>query len=379
MTKTYYKISPQAGSVSETNNNPEEKEGNGKQLKPDYFLYKLTQIIGIVLFGVSILVGIHYMIQNTVDEKENLCILFVVSILLVSVVYWENFLIFSSTESKEATTNQYTNEDTSTNPESSKEPNTNPDPSRNTNINQETPNSSRPKLSWKQFLVKYINSRREKVSILTAIWKVILTIGFPYLIFTARSIDEPLKVAEAISFLGRAKIKTLTGEVVLESQGYSSFGCQRNDIVLLIVIGIILGFISFKSARFACRVCLQTWCFTIPLTLSLLSTPLVFIPIMKFPLFWTIQECSIVQPLWELKFNDFGTIWQVFLVEILGFFSCVLLTLYTWTNNGSKLLKYDRLVFFSLTFKHKILGFIKFHVDSLFLYKSVYYLTFLMY
>lgn len=340
-TNKYNKRTSRVGSVSHTNNNPEENEENGKQSKRVYYLYKLTQIIGIVFIVVSILVGICYMIQNTVDEKEILCILFVFSILLFSVAYWENFLIVSSTESKEANTNQGTNEDTSTNPESRREPNTNPEPSINTN--QEPLNSSKPKLSLKQFLVKYINSRREKVSILTAIWKVILIIGLPYSIFTTRSIDEPLKVAEAISFLGSAKIKTLTGEVVLESQGYSSFGCQRNDIVLLIVLSILLGFISFKSARFACRVYLQRWCFSLPLTLSLLATPLVFIPIMKFPLFWTVQECSIVQPLWELKYKDFGKIWQVFLVGTLGFFSCVLLTLYTWTNNGSKLLKCDRL------------------------------------
>lgn len=361
--KTPNKIGAKDVTDSQKNANSRQNQGKERQRKRDFFFYKVTQLIGIFFLFGSIAVGIIYIIQNTNEEKATLCILFSISIILVSVVYWENFLIFSSTESKDVNTkldtkrntnsessrktdkNPDPNENTNTNQEQSKDEKTKSEPSKDTNTSTKPQNAGKPKLSLKQFLEQYINSRREKVSIVTAFWKVILTIGIPYFIFTTRSTDGPfdLKVAKAISFQGSAKINTLTGEVVLESHGYSSFGCQSNDIVLLIVVCLILGLISFKSARFACRVYLQIWCFSLPLTLSLLATPLVFIPIMKFPLQLTLQECSIVQPLWELTFKDPGEIWQVLVVGFLGFCSCVLLTLYIWTNNGSKLLKCDRL------------------------------------
>ena len=274
-------------------------------------------IIGFILWIISITVSCIYIDinQNSNEEKASLITTFVFSMIFVSVIYWENFFIFPSMKSAHDNGTANTNTD------------------KTSNISK-----------LKGFLMLYIRSRREKVSLITTIWKVTLTIAFPFLAFSLRSSDGifDFKVVKALAFHGSAKIKTLTGEVMLESQTYSSFGCHSNDIELLVVTCVILGFVSFKSARFACRVYLQIWCFSLPLTLSLLGTPLVFIAILRYPLSWTVQQCSVVQPLWELTGASVEEMWPVIVVGILGFFNCVFITFHIWTNNGSKLLKCDR-------------------------------------
>ena len=279
-------------------------------------VHNLLPIVGLLLLLVSIALSSDYISrnQNSDDEKVTIITTFIFSLIFVSVIYWENFSIFSPMKSAG---------DNGT-------PNTNTDASNFSEL--------------KVFLKSYIRSRREKVSLITTIWKVAMTIAFPFLAFSVRSSDGifDFKVVKALAFHGSAKIKTLTGEVMLESQTYSSFGCHSNDIELLDVTCVILGFVSFKSARFACRVYLQIWCFSLPLTLSLLGTPLVFIAILRYPLSWTVQQCSVVQPLWELTGASVEEMWQVIVVGILGFLNCVCITFHIWTNNGSKLLKYDR-------------------------------------
>lgn len=279
-------------------------------------VYNVLPICGLLLLIGSIALIWHYIYinQNSDDEKATLITTFVFSLIFVSVIYWENFLIFPPMKSA--------------------------DDNETANTNTDASNISK----LKGFLMLYIRSRREKVSLITTIWKVGLTIAFPFLAFSLRSSDGifDFKVVKALAFHGSAKIKTLTGEVMLESQTYSSFGCHSNDIELLVVTCVILGFVSFKSARFACRVYLQIWCFSLPLTLSLLGTPLVFIAILRYPLSWTVQQCSVVQPLWELTGSSVADMWQVIVVGIMGFLSCFFITLYIWTNDGSKLLKCDR-------------------------------------
>ena len=279
-------------------------------------VHNLLPIFGLLLLVVSIALSSDYINrnQNSDDEKVTIITTFIFSLIFVSVIYWENFSIFSPMKSAG---------DNGT-------PNTNTDASNFSEL--------------KVFLKSYIRSRREKVSLITTIWKVAMTIAFPFLAFSLRSSDGifDFKVVKALAFHGSAKIMTLTGEVMLESQTYSSFGCHSNDIELLVVTCVILGFVSFKSARFACRVYLQIWCFSLPLTLSLLGTPLVFIAILRYPLSWTVQQCSVVQPLWELTGASVEEMWQVIVVGILGFLSCFFITLYIWTNDGSKLLKCDR-------------------------------------
>ncbi|XP_062604879.1 chitin synthase chs-1-like [Saccostrea cucullata] len=252
-----------------------------------------------------------YIYEKSGEENFAIIFCFLISVVLVSVTYWENFLMLSSPITLEKDTNQLESI----------------------------------KARFKNFLKEYIRSKRELVLLFTAIWKVVLSISFPYIIFSIMSTDDSTDydAVKAISLLGTSKVKTLTGKVILESRSYFSYGCGRNDIDILIIVCVILGFVGFKSARFACRVNLQYVCFSLPLVLSLIGTPLMIIPIMKCPLSWTTQDCSIVQPIWELRGRFIEDIWQLIVSGCFGFVACILLTLYVWTNSGSKLVKCDRL------------------------------------
>ncbi|XP_062614043.1 chitin synthase chs-1-like [Saccostrea cucullata] len=291
---------------------PESKtEKNGTNNRA--FAYKFTQILGLIFFLVSLGLVSWYIYRKSLEENfvSIFCYL-ILSLILVSVTYWENFLIFSSSVTLGKDANQ-----------------------------RKSSKLGRLKI----FLREYIRSKREKVSLLTSICKVALTIALPYIIFSIRSTDDSnaLDTVIAISLLGTSKVKTLTGEVVLESRSYFSYGCGRNDIDSLIIICVVLGFVGFKSARFACRVNLQYFCFSTPLILSLLSTPFIFVPILKFPLSWTSQDCNIGQPSWELRGTDSEDILLLIVSGCLGFVAFVLLTLYIWKNNGSKLVKCESL------------------------------------
>ncbi|XP_062614047.1 chitin synthase chs-2-like [Saccostrea cucullata] len=275
-------------------------------------VFNITQKVGFVFFLISLGFAGWYIYKNSGEENFALifCLL-IISLVLVSITYWENFLMFSSTITLEKDTNQL--------------------------------KSIKSRL--KTFLMEYIRSKRELVSLFTALWKVVLSISFPYIIFSIMSTDDSTAydTAKAISLFGTSKVKTLTGKVILESRSYFPYGCGRHDLDALIIICVVLGFVGFKSARFACRVNLQYVCFSSPLVLSWLGTPLLIIPVMKHPLFWTTQDCNIVQPLWELRGTFIKDIWQLIVSGCFGFVACILLTLYVWTNNGSKLVKCDRL------------------------------------
>lgn len=277
--------------------------------------YKITQIIGLLFLIFSFSSACVYIYEKSDDEKILTVILFVLSLVFVSFTFWENFLPLNSE--------------------------TEPSGHGEGSINSANDSCT---TRLKHLLANYIHSKREKVSLILSIIKVAQTIGFPYAIFAARadSDSSALDVVKAISFLGSANVSTLTGEINLQSGSYSSYGCTGNDLYLLFVTCNFLGFISFKSARFACRVYRQRLCFALPLMLSMLGTPFFLIPVLKYPLDWTAQDCNIVQPLWKLEGTSTDEIWLLIASGCTGFVSCCLLTLYIWTNNGSKLVKCDR-------------------------------------
>ncbi|XP_061177707.1 chitin synthase chs-2-like [Saccostrea echinata] len=139
---------------------------------------------------------------------------------------------------------------------------------------------------------------------------------------------------------------TLTGEVLLQSRSYIPYGCSSKDPILLALIAIGLGFLCFKSSRYACRTLLQRICFAPPLFLSLILVPLLLLAILSNPLFWTTKGCNIAQPIWQLNTGE-PTEETVPLIvsSIMGLVSTILLTLYVWTNKGTKTTFSERMFF----------------------------------
>ncbi|XP_061164311.1 uncharacterized protein LOC133173338 [Saccostrea echinata] len=287
------------------------KASSVKEITNNKIVSSIVRVFSILSLLMAYGFSIGYINEKAGDNVESgtISALLIVSSVLVSFNYWENFLIFSSPIGR---------------------------------VGEKSSGNCCKTIKLKSFLSKYTRSKKEKVLILTMLWKITLTVVFPYMIFSLRSSGKSINVAKAISFMGSAKIRTLTGEVVLESRSYISYGCHRNDVGILLLITNILGFICFLSTRFACRVNLQMVCFSVPLMMSLIATPFVFIPVIKYPLDLTADFCNVAQPLWGFKVDTIGPIMLLMFAGVFGSITCILLTLYIWRNSASILDKNGR-------------------------------------
>lgn len=264
--------------------------------------YPETPFLGGLLFLIGLVFLCLYVYYSAEDDNVvAILVLLLISICMVSVIWWENFVT--------------------------------------SNIN---PSSEAGKQS---FLKDYVKSKREKVSVLVYLLKIAWIFLVTLIIYVIQSKGEStLDTARTFLYLDEAAtVNTLSGAVRLESSSYITYGCMTLNPYMMSLICLILTLIFFKMARYACRVVLQRKCFSLPIILNLFFVPLFFIIIMRYPLPFTAEGCNVLQPLWELDFNSsIERVWPLIASGCLGLLSVIILTTYIWSTGGSKMEKVER-------------------------------------
>ncbi|XP_062614046.1 chitin synthase-like [Saccostrea cucullata] len=272
--------------------------------KDNRFMYDIIPFIGAVIFIMGIGFLILYVYYNS--EKDNFVttlVLLLVSIIMVSVIWWENFVTSNITKKLEDVKQQ------------------------------------------ESFLMNYVKSKRDTVSILTYFLKIGWTFLTTLIIYVIQSKESTLATARTLLYLDdAATVYTFSGSIRLESRSYITYGCMTFNPYLMTVVCFILTFVFFKASRFACRIVLQRRSFAPPIALNLLLVPFMFVILMKYPLSFTVEGCSVLQPLWELDYgNSVERLWPLIVSGFLGLVSLAILTLYVWSTDGAKMEKVERL------------------------------------
>lgn len=263
--------------------------------------YPETPFLGGLLFLIGLVFLCLYVYYSAEDENVvAILVLLLISICMVSVIWWENFVTSNINQSSEA--------------------------------------------GKQSFLKNYVKSKREKVSVLVYLLKIAWIFLVTLIIYVIQSKGDTLDTARTFLYLDEAAtVNTLSGAVRLESSSYITYGCMTLNPYMMSLICLILTLIFFKMARYACRVVLQRKCFSLPIILNLFFVPLFFIIIMRYPLPFTAEGCNVLQPLWELDFNSsIERVWPLIASGCLGLLSVIILTTYIWSTGGSKMEKVER-------------------------------------
>lgn len=264
--------------------------------------YPETPFLGGLVFLIGLVFLCLYVYYSAEDDNVvAILVLLLISICMVSVIWWENFVTSNIKQSSEA--------------------------------------------GKQSFLKDYVKSKREKVSVLVYLLKIAWIFLVTLIIYVIQSKGEStLDTARTFLYLDEAAtVNTLSGAVRLESSSYITYGCMTLNPYMMSLICLILTLIFFKMARYACRVVLQRKCFSLPIILNLFFVPVFFIIIMRYPLPFTAEGCNVLQPLWELDFNSsIERVWPLIASGCLGLLSVIILTTYIWSTGGSKMEKVER-------------------------------------
>lgn len=268
---------------------------------PHNLRYPETPFLGGLLFLIGLVFLCLYVYYSAEDDNVvAILVLLLISICMVSVIWWENFVTSNIKQSSEA--------------------------------------------GKQSFLKDYVKSKREKVSVLVYLLKIAWIFLVTLIIYVIQSKGDTLDTARTFLYLDEAAtVNTLSGAVRLESSSYITYGCMTLNPYMMSLICLILTLIFFKMARYACRVVLQRKCFSLPIILNLFFVPVFFIIIMRYPLPFTAEGCNVLQPLWELDFNSsIERVWPLIASGCLGLLSVIILTTYIWSTGGSKMEKVER-------------------------------------
>ncbi|XP_048776394.2 chitin synthase chs-2-like isoform X3 [Ostrea edulis] len=281
----------------------EVEEAPKPKIRRNDFRYQEVPFLGVIVFVAALIFLCVYVFFCSESNFVTTLVLLLISVIMVSVVWWENFVTSNLTQ---------------------------------------TSDGEKQKQS---FLKNYVKSKREKVSALTYLIKIGWIFLVTLIIYVIQSKGSTLETARAFLYLDKeATVQTLSGTIRLESRSYITYGCMTSNPYFMALICFILTFVFFKAARYACRVVLQRRCFAPPIGLNLLLMPFVFVILMKYPLSFTTEGCNVLQPLWELDYtNSLERLWPLIVSGVLGLVSVAILTLYVWTTKGSKMDKVERL------------------------------------
>jgi hypothetical protein len=282
------------------------KEAPNAKKRQDEF--QITPLLGTVVFIAGLIFMCVYVFFCSESNSKFVptIVLLLMSVIMVSVVWWENFVTSNFTKIS---------------------------------------NGEKQKSSFLQY---YVKSKREKVSALTYLIKIGWTFLATLIIYVIQSKGSSLETARTFLYLDEAAtVQTLSETIRLESRSYVTYGCTTSSPYFMALICCILTFVFFKAARYACRVVLQRRCFAPPIVLNLMLMPFVFVSLMKYPLSFTTEGCNVLQPLWELDYmSSVERLWPLIVSGVLGLISVVILTLHVWTTKGSKMDKVERYLSF---------------------------------
>lgn len=249
-----------------------------------------------------------YIAIGSIDSQTvTLMVLLPISLTLVSVTWWENFV------------NKHK-------------------PDRNTSCNCEKGASN-----------LKMDTHKEKVGVLVNLWKIIITIVLmPCLVYGifCQSRDTCIKVF--FSHHGPAELRYISNASMTDNRNFGK-DCISYVPFIVSIVNIFSNLICFKFAKAACKILAQKFCFALPV---LLSTPVVIgiiLGIYSGSIDLTFGKCTLPFPVWIDREHDRDvftdikdTYWVVIIAGVLGFVSTIIVTNHIWYPEKKMLLTTDR-------------------------------------
>lgn len=153
-----------------------------------------------------------------------------------------------------------------------------------------------------------IKSVRSEMCVIYS-WKSVFTLCALLVVVAAQCEENSNSCIESVFFKrNRSLFKTFDGsEVYLTSVPKNHF-CTVNEEILLTAVCLLLGFFSYWLSGVACRTSFQRWVFSTSNTLSLLITPLLIFSLLysdTLPVFICPSYLSeiIINPSWSVPLN----------------------------------------------------------------------------
>lgn len=249
-----------------------------------------------------------YIAIGSIDSQTvTLMVLLPISLILVSVTWWENFV-----------NKHKSDRDTSSNCEKGA-----------SNLKMDT--------------------HKEKVGVLVNLWKIIIMIVLmPCLVYGifCKTRDTCIKVF--FFHHGPAELRYISNASMTDNRNFGK-DCISYVPFIVSIVNIFSNLICFKFAKAACKILAQKFCFALPV---LLSTPVVIgiiLGIYSSSIDLTFGKCTLPFPVWIDREHDRDvftdikdTYWVVIIAGVLGFVSTIIVTNHIWYPEKKILLTTDR-------------------------------------
>ncbi|KAK3082737.1 hypothetical protein FSP39_003848 [Pinctada imbricata] len=199
-------------------------------------------------------------------------------------------------------------------------------------------------------LKRSMRRRRTKVTVLTSLWKIIMTlIIMPSFIFGVGCengnnclLKYFYRPADAYSRL----TETLSNATLTDDRNFGQ-DCVPYLPFIMAVLNIMSSVICFKAGKAACKIVAQRVSFSLPLALS---TPVVLGFILAFlssTANINADTCPLTNFVWNgdptILFDVIGDFWPVLAAGILGYLSFLLITNHVWSPSKERLISTDKM------------------------------------
>ncbi|CAC5405893.1 CHS1 [Mytilus coruscus] len=231
------------------------------------------QIAGVILITIYINIG-------------SMMAFFVLSVVLVSVKYWENFITMGTEKS----------------------------------------------ILFRK-LKRELHIRRTKTSCIVSLWKMLITFLAVITIFTSRGTDSMLAF-RALFNKGIASIKTVFGE---QNMGFNPI-CQTDVPFLAALICIICDYLCYKTSKTVCVINCQRFGFSLPMAAIPPVVTIVIGGLMNHPDILKLDSCDLLFSDWCIKDNSrlSEKCTELIIAFVLLYISFLIITRHIWKSNGRK-------------------------------------------
>ncbi|XP_071150228.1 chitin synthase chs-2-like [Mytilus edulis] len=231
------------------------------------------QIAGIILIAIYINIG-------------STMVLFVLSVILVSIKYWENFISMGENDS-----------------------------------------------IFFSKLKRELHIGRTKTSCIVSFWKILITFLAVITIFTSRGTDSMLAF-RALFNKGIASTNIFFGE---QHIGFNPI-CQANAPFLAALICIICEYLCYKTSKTVCVINCQRFGFSLPMTTIPPIVTIVIVGLMHHPDILKLDSCDLLFSDWCIK--DISRLadncLKLIIAFVLLYISFLVITRHIWKSNGRK-------------------------------------------
>ena len=175
---------------------------------------------------------------------------------------------------------------------------------------------------------------RTKVTCIANLWKITLTFIAVIVIFAIRTTDSTAGL-KSLFDNGSSMLSTVFGERVLGDD----FICHMNIPFIVAIVNILCEYLCYKAAKTSCVIYSQKLCFSFPVCVLPVVTPIALIALMSRPDILRFDSCDLLFSEWCLTIVivELGEkcMWLI-IAFVLLCLSIGLITRHVWKCHGYK-------------------------------------------